>query len=200
MPKLSTPLLAAALLLTPFCGNSPRAGEPATFKLSLDPTVAVLSVTYTSNSFGGGSREHVLYGDGRLEILKRGRHGDVRERYEKWLTYAECELLVRGLVEHGIMEISTEGLIEKIKKSLPPGHSMYIAEDAGDMLLELHLESYAPLGERPRPQSMSLRVHAPKAMYRISPDLRELEGLFEFNNRMGDLYTAAKSAVGGQQQ
>lgn len=195
MPRLKAAVLAAGLTAIVLLAVSARAEEPARFTLSLDPTVAVLSVTYTSVLGGGGAREHVLYGDGRLEILKRGRHGDVREKFEILFTYTECEELLRVLVDHGIIETSTDDLIAKIKKGVAPDHTMYITEDAGDMILEIHLESYAKPNQEPRAVNTRLRIHAPKAMYRIVPDLLELQGLFAFNNRMEDLYRAAKNST-----
>ncbi|NJL29435.1 MAG: hypothetical protein HC897_16885 [Thermoanaerobaculia bacterium] len=178
--------MAAALL-----GSTAQAEEPASFKFSLDPTVIVLSVTYTA-PMSRISREHLLYGDGRFVISTEDNHGIPIAKHEVLFTYAECEELLRLLVDHGIVEISTDELITKIKKRMTPGHSMYIAEDAGDMILEIHLESYTRPGQEPISIDNQLRIHAPKAMYRIVPDLLELQGLFEFNNRMDDLYLATR--------
>ncbi|NJL29434.1 MAG: hypothetical protein HC897_16880, partial [Thermoanaerobaculia bacterium] len=164
MPKLSASILAAGLTAAALLGGIARAEEPASFKFSLDPTVVVLSVTYTS-ALNGESREHVLHGDGRFEILKRDRRGGILEQYETFFTYAECEELLRLLVDRGIVETTADDLMEKVRSGLPPGYSTNVTEDAGDTILEIRLESYAKQGQEPKPINKHLRVHAPKVMY-----------------------------------
>ncbi|NJL27058.1 MAG: hypothetical protein HC897_03825 [Thermoanaerobaculia bacterium] len=150
----------------------------------------MLAITY----FGGltrGKKAYVIYGDGKCELRKSNNPDGQREPRELFLSYEETREIVKIAVDHGLVGISVDELLQKMGRSGGEASMHVGAEDLGDMLFELELISYQKNGQELGPIATRLVLHGPALLWSTHPDVPELQGLAELAERMEGLAARA---------
>ena len=100
-------------------------------------------------------------------------------------TPGEIEALVRIAVEHGLLESSTEHLRSLLGISGNTGFpEIERFQDAGDMTLEIAVESYERAGTQVGRLRKTLQYQAPGALHHLHPDVSEFAGLAEISQQL----------------
>lgn len=157
----------------------------AKFGFSTDPTDLVLLLTY-SGGLSGAHPVYELYGDGRLEYRYESIDGKILEKYDTRIQFGEMREIIQDLINHGLIESSTSDILAKIKSRNARGSIPYVT-DSAVTILEVNLTSYVRDNQEIGPIHRQITIESSAHLYRMYPEILELEGLFKIANRLREL-------------
>lgn len=164
-----------AELTTP--NNSSKAVVEATFSISTSAEEVVLRLHESAGMVPESSTIEV-FGDGRITQFTSSADPGASRTREIRRTPAEIEGLVRIAAEHGLLESSTEHLRSLLGTSSSTGTlEVERFQDAGEVTLEISVESYERAGTQRVPLHKTLKYQAPGGLHHLHPDVSEFAGL-----------------------
>ena len=164
--------------------NSSKAFAEATFSISTSAEVVVLRLHDSAGMVPESSTIEV-FGDGRVTQFTSSLNPDAAKTRAIRRTPAEIEALVRIAVEHGLLESSTEHLRSLLGASSSTGVlEIERFQDAGEMILEIAVESYERAGAQRGPLHKTLKYQAPGGLHHLHPEVSEFAGLAEISKQL----------------
>jgi hypothetical protein len=163
---------------------APSPSVTRTFAISADPAVAILHVAFEGDTTGIDSHYRV-FGDGRFHFQRVANDGTLVEERETRLSFDEVHELVRTVVDHGIVDITSAALVERIEAKT--GRPLIKVIDAGVMFLTLELDDYAVHGNSQGPQTKRFMLGSPKAVHRSAPAEPEPAGLVQLTEALYEI-------------
>jgi hypothetical protein len=163
---------------------APSPSVTRTFAISADPAVAILHVAFEGDTTGIDSHYRV-FGDGRFHFQRVANDGTLVEERETRLSFDEVHELVRTVVDHGIVDITSAALVERIEAKT--GRPLIKVIDAGVMFLTLALADNAVHGNSHGPQTKQFMLGSPKAVHRSAPAEPEPAGLVQLTEALYEI-------------
>lgn len=149
-------------------------GNTASFAVSNDPTVAVLSVEANAPS-SGNSLSMTLFGDGELEFhRKRWRHPE--EKYWRLqLSSNEMDDLLHLAIDAGLAEWDESRIADSMRKAT--GGRVPRSVDGTTITVTLNLEEYRRGSAHTQNLQKTIRYANPDRTAEAFPEIKELAAL-----------------------